>query len=40
MRGGGRIAVIGVGNLMRRDDAAGLEVVERARSRLPRWMRR
>ncbi len=35
MRGERRIAVIGVGNPMRRDDAAGLEVVDRAQSRLP-----
>lgn len=36
MRGGRRITVIGVGNPLRRDDAAGLEVVERARARFPR----
>jgi hydrogenase maturation protease len=35
MRGERRMAVIGVGNRMRRDDGAGLEVVDRVRSRLP-----
>ena len=30
-----RVLVIGVGNRMRHDDGAGLEVVERARRRLP-----
>jgi hydrogenase maturation protease len=35
MRAAPGIAVIGVGNPLRRDDGVGLEVVERARPRLP-----